>query len=290
MISFYVMKKKVPVRDKYSVSIIITSKTEGDVIKALLLSATNQTYKNIEVILVDNNSTDNTLKIAKEFKKVKIYNFGPERSAQRNYGAKKSKGKYLLFLDADMKLTQRVVEECVEKINSGKKIGGIAIPEESVAHSFWEKVKSFERSFYNENGDPITDAARFFPKEIFEKAGGYDETITGPEDWDLPETIREMGYKTDRINEKIYHKERATSLRSLFKKKFYYGLHAHKYLQKHNISLVSPKTVYFLRPLFYKSWRRLVSHPMLALGMIIMLFTQTLGGGLGYIVGRLKRF
>lgn len=270
------------------VSVIVTSKNEADVIGNLLESVNSQTYKNIEVILVDNNSTDKTLKIAKGFEKLKIYNFGPERSAQRNYGAKKAVGKYLLFLDADMKLTPNVVQECIKKINVGKRVGGIAIPEESIAHSFWEKVKSFERSFYNENGDPITDAARFFPNEVFIKAGGYDETITGPEDWDLPETIREGGYKIERITEKIYHKERASSLFSLFKKKFYYGLHAHKYLEKHNIPLVSPKTVYFLRPLFYKSWRRLIAHPLLALGMFIMLLTQTLGGGFGYLLGRLR--
>ncbi len=271
------------------ISVITVSYNSEGFIKKFVDSLLKNLPKDSEVIILDNNSKDNTAKIAKKLNKVKVYNFGPERSAQRNYGAKKAVGKYLLFLDADMKLTPKVVEECVKKITRGKKIGGIAIPEESVAYSFWEKVKSFERSFYNENGDPITDAARFFPKEIFNKVGGYDETITGPEDWDLPESIREMGYKTERINEKIYHRERVTSLFTLFVKKFYYGLHAHKYLQKHNIALVSPKTVYFLRPLFYKSWRRLLSHPLLAIGMIVMLVTQTLGGGLGYSLGRLKR-
>ncbi len=275
-------------KNKGLVSVIITCKNEDDVIKKILNSIQKQTYKNIEVILVDNHSTDNTLKIAKGFKKVKIYQWGPERSAQRNYGAKVSVGEYLLFLDADMKLSPDVVEECVKVAKSSKKIGSVVIPEQSVAFTFWEKVKAFERSFYNEKGDSITDAARFFKRGVFEKAGGYDETITGPEDWDLPETIRELGYKDGRISEKIYHRERATSLLVLFKKKFYYGLHAHKYLEKHNIPIVSPQTVYFLRPLFYKSWRRLISDPLLAMGMIVMLLTQTAGGGLGYLIGRIR--
>lgn len=270
------------------VSVVITTKNEVDVIEDLLKSITRQTYKNIKVILVDNSSTDGTLKKTRAFKKVKVYKGGPERSAQRNYGAKKSSGKYLLFLDADMRLSAKVVEKCVAAVESSRKIGSVIIPEQSIAFSFWEKVKEFERSFYNDKGDPVTDAARFFPNKIFWEAGGYDETITGPEDWDLPETIRELGYRDGRISEKIYHRERAISLLVLFKKKFYYGLYADKYLKKHNIPIVSPKTIYFLRPLFYRSWRRLLSHPPLALGMIVMLFTQTVGGGLGYLIGRIK--
>ncbi|MBI2018527.1 glycosyltransferase [Candidatus Daviesbacteria bacterium] len=276
-------------KKKDLVSVVITTKNEEDAISNLLESITKQTYKNIEIILVDNNSEDNTLKIARRFKKVKVYNWGPERSSQRNYGAKKSFGEYLLFLDADMKLSPKVVEVCVKITKSKKNIGSVVIPEQSEAYMFWEKVKAFERSFYNEKGDPITDAARFFKRSVFEKAGRYDETITGPEDWDLPETIRELGYKDGRISEKIYHRERATSLIALFKKKFYYGLYAHKYLRKHNIPIVSPKTVYFLRPLFYKSWKRLLSQPLLALGMIAMLITQTLGGGSGYLIGRIRK-
>lgn len=281
--------KSLNMKKKELVSIVITTKNEDKVVENLLLSIIKQTYKNIEVILVDNNSIDNTVEIAKKFKKIKFYNFGPERSAQRNYGAKKSCGDYLLFLDADMRLSTKVVEECVKVSKSKMDTGCVIIPEQSIAFAFWEKVKAFERSFYNEKGDSITDAARFFKKNIFNKAGGYDETITGPEDWDLPETIRELGYKDGRISEKIYHIERATSLLDLFRKKFYYGLYADKYLKKHNISIISPKTIYFLRPLFYRSWKRLLSHPWLALGMIIMLFTQTLGGGLGYLIGRIRK-
>src|SRR5687768_16831644 len=100
---------------KELISIIITTKNEQAVIETLLSSIFLQTYKNIEVILVDNNSKDNTLKIPKKFD-VKIYTIGPERSAQRNFGAKKSKGKYLLFLDADMELTSDVLNDCIRVV------------------------------------------------------------------------------------------------------------------------------------------------------------------------------
>jgi len=270
------------------VSVIITTKNEEDRIARLINSIIRQMYKNKEIILIDNNSTDKTVDTAKKFG-INVYNFGPERSAQRNYGAKIAKGKYLLFLDADMELTKNVVKECVEIINTSPAVGAISIPEESIASTFWEKVKAFERSFYNLEGDPATDAARFFSKKAFEKCGGYDTNITGPEDWDLRDTILKSGYKIARINALIYHYERIKSLLDLLRKKFYYGLKSHRYLSKQKVSLVSAETIYFLRPVFYKNTDRLITHPVLSIGMIMVLFLEFFAGGLGYLVGKFKK-
>lgn len=237
---------------------------------------------------MDNNSSDDTKKIAQRFTK-KIYNLGPERSSQRNFGAKKSTGSLLFFLDADMELTRKVIEDCVNYMEKNKELVGVIIPEQSIAKNFWERVKAYERSFYNEKGDEITDAARFFKKSVFKKAGGYDETITGPEDWDLPETIKKLGHKIGRVNSLIYHHERINSPLDLFKKKYQYALSAHRYLKKHSIPAISPKTIYFFRPIFYKNIKRIILHPLLSLGMFIVLTLQLLGGGLGYLVGRIKK-
>lgn len=269
------------------VSVVITTKNEGDVIGRLIQSIKTQTLKDKEIILVDNNSTDKTLDIAKKMN-VKIYTVGPERSIQRNFGTKVAKGKYLLILDADMELTSNVILECVQLADSDKKIGEIVIPEQSLASNFWGRVKAYERSFYNEKGDALTDAARFFRRDVFFKAGGYDETITGPEDWDLPETIKEMGYKVGRVKSKIYHYERINSPFEIAYKKFYYAIRAHRYLKKHKISLVSSKTIFFLRPVFYKNWKKLLSHPLLSLGMIVMLTLEQIWGMIGYFYGRIS--
>lgn len=270
------------------VSIVITTKNEEDIIKRLLTSIKNQNYKNNEIILVDNNSSDRTIEIVKKMG-VKVYTFGPERSAQRNLGAKKALGKYLLFLDADMELSKNVLSECVQLMEKGDNLGGVAIPEKSKAKNFWERVKAYERSFYNEKGDPITDAARFFDKKVFFKAGGYDESITGPEDWDLPETIHELGYRVLRSKVSIYHYERISNPLDLAKKKFYYAVSAYRYFEKHHIPIISSKTIYFLRPVFYRNWKKLLFNPLLSLAMIVMLSVELLGGGLGYIVGRIKK-
>lgn len=269
------------------VSVIVTTKNEEDVISRLLKSIKGQSYKRIETIVVDNNSSDRTVEIARRFTN-KVFNYGPERSAQRNFGAKKAGGEYSLFLDADMELTKRVVEDCVTVVGGDNKIVATAILEESIASSFWEKVKAFERSFYNQEGDELTDAARFFKKDTFLKMGGYDETITGPEDWDLTDRLKKKGYKVGIVSSKILHYERIPSIFNLLKKKYYYGLKSHRYLTKQKVKTISPKTIYFLRPVFYKNWKRLLSSPFLTLSMFLMFFLEMLAGGAGYLIGKVK--
>ena len=82
------------------VSVIVTTKNEekhiGNYLRSIINSTNsinpinptnsmNSLNPFIEIIVVDNNSSDNTVKIAREFTN-KVYNKGPERSAQRNYG------------------------------------------------------------------------------------------------------------------------------------------------------------------------------------------------------------
>ena len=102
------------------VSIVITTKNEEQNIENCLLSIKEQTYSNIEIILVDNNSKDKTIEIALNFTR-KIFNKGLERSAQRNYGMNIiARGKYVMFLDADMILGPKTIEACVSMIEKGK--------------------------------------------------------------------------------------------------------------------------------------------------------------------------
>ncbi len=271
------------------VSIIIPAFNEEKVIERVLVSVKKQRYKNIEIIVVDDASTDRTILIARQYANKVYKRTHSERSVQRNFGVKKSGGKYLLILDADMQLTPGVVEECVACCEKDLTIGAVVIPEESVAGNYWEKVKAFERSFYNLAGDEITDAARFFRRAAYDKAGGYDETITGPEDWDLPETIKKLGYEEGRIMSKIFHHERINGPLSVAKKKYYYALKSYRYLDKQHISPVSAKTLFFLRPVFYRNWKKLVTRPILTIGMILMLSLELIFGGCGFLLGKLKR-
>lgn len=266
------MKKQLPL-----VSIVITTKNEEIFIEALLKSIQSQTYSSIEIIVVDNHSSDRTQIIAQKYTQ-HIYTVGPERSAQRNFGAEKAEGEFLLFLDADMVLEKNVVDFCVNKMT--KKTGGVIVPEQTIGESFWAKVKSYERSFYV--GDETIEAARFFSTNVFKKMHGFDESITGPEDWEFSDRVRKK-HDIGRITSYIIHNEGNLSLLDLMKKKYYYARKTRQYLKKANVHPVSSKTLFFMRTSFYKNPKKILFHPILFCAMIFMLSAELGAGAIGYL-------
>lgn len=262
------------------VSVLVHTKDSQRTVLEHLKSIKNQSYRDIEIIVVDNNSTDDTVNIAKKFTD-KIFNYGPERSAQRNFAAKKASGDFYLVPDSDMILEKDVILECVEKVTNDSEIKAIVICEKTKGIGFWVKCKSLERSCYI--GDDIIEAARFFEKNVFWEMGGYDEDITGPEDWDLPQRIKKK-YKIGRIKSQIVHDEGKVTLLGLIKKKYYYAKKVSIYLRKHPLKTTGTQIIYLLRPAFYKNWKKLLKNPIVTCGMIVMLFLEQVAGIFGFLL------
>lgn len=275
-------------KDKPLVSIIFAAYNETAHTKRLLDSIKSQSYENIEtLVVVDKKTTDDTFDVAKNNGAIAIIG-SMERSENRNIGAKKAKGEYLMVLDADMILTKDVVKDCVDVVIKDSEIKTVTIPEKSIGTSFWAKCKAFERNFYYLDENSNIEAARFFEKKAFMEVGGYDPNITGPEDWDLPEQINKMYPKKHKIKAHIIHNEGNVNLIKLIKKKYYYGKKANIYLEKNEVSKVSSKTIYFLRPVFYRHWKLWLKNPMISIGTFTMLTGEFIAGVLGYLIGKYK--
>lgn len=271
---------------KPKVSVIIPAYNEEKVISNLLKSLKRQTYEIIEIIVVDDKSSDRTVEIARRYTPLVFeQKQHQERSKQRNYGVNKATGKYVLLLDCDMVLDPKVVEECVDVVERDLKIKAVIIPEKTTGKGFWSRCKALERDCYI--GDETIEAARFFEKNTFIKFGGYDEKISGPEDWDLPQRIRKK-YQVGRINSFIYHNEENISLGKLVRKKYYYALSFADYAKKHP-QTASAQALIIFRPSLYKNWRRLLKKPVLALGMFFMIGISMLAGLIGALVGIWKK-
>ncbi len=291
------------------VSVVVTTRNEAKNIGNCLASIAGQTYPSdrIEMIVVDNASDDATKEIARRYTQ-RVYDKGPERSAQRNYGLlEKATGDFLMFLDADMILSATVVERAAHMLDAGG-CESLHIPEIVLGGDYFPRVRRFERSFYD---GTCIDGARFFTREAFAAVGGFDLSLTGPEDWDLDKKLKRRGpigllsrYDFDAVDafvmrlplegrlEKLvrfeeasgldtpllFHNEAAFALGPYLKKKAYYSGSADGYIEKWGADDPDIRRQYGLGYRFFGvffedgKYRRLLTHPSAAFGMYFLRF------------------
>ena len=276
------------------VSVIITTKNEEPNIENCLKSIKEQSYSNLEIIVVDNNSTDKTKELALKYTD-KVYDKGPERSAQRNYGMiDKSSGEYVMYVDADMILAFDLVKNCVKTMETGN-IAALWIPEIVLGKSFFSRCRRFERTFYN---GTVIDGARFFKKTKFVEVGGFDISMSGPEDWDIDKKIKrenirlldnsersvsnfyhflkERGVNANQYSAVIYHNEAEFNLKKYLDKKGYYAKSFEAYINKWGKNEADIKKQFGIGYRYFgvffekEKWKKLLAHPVLTLGMYFL--------------------
>src|SRR5688572_29332233 len=108
------------VGERSLVSIVIPCFNYGRYLTEAIESALKQTYSPLEVIIVDDGSTDDTESVARGYEPEVVYLSRPNGgiSNARNFGAAVAKGEYLVYLDADDKLDAEFVAKCVEVIQA----------------------------------------------------------------------------------------------------------------------------------------------------------------------------
>jgi len=250
------------------VSIVIPTKDSGRTLRRCLRSLMMQTYQHFETLIVDKKSTDDTISIADEFK-ARIFSLDVERTTAKNFASRKANGTFVLFLDSDMVLETKVIEQCVKAMQAPD-VGGIVIPEKSAGLGFWVKVRDFERSFYY--GTKV-ESARFFRTNQVIEVGGFDEEVIMYEESTLPQKIERIGLKTAvRVPSFIIHDEGNFKLKNWLRKKRYYSQTARIYAQKYkNYSQqqlgVGHRTGIYIRN---RNWITLIRHPILGTGLLIL--------------------
>jgi len=261
-------------KNKDLVSVIVPTLNNARTIYNCLDSIKKQILDNSELIVVDSFSTDRTAEIAKQFTKNIIIKESGASSA-RNIGTRQSKGKFILSIDSDMILEPDVVKECISKI---KDYDALIIPEESIGTGFWSRCKSFERSFYS--NEPLVESPRFFRRDSLEKIGFYDDTLLFGEDRDITNKLLEKNMLIGRISSMIKHDEGRITLPKLWGKNKKYGFTFPKYKSKY--PALASKQVGFGRVfIFSRNWKKLLMHPLLSFGLIIMKFVEYLAFSLG---------
>jgi glycosyltransferase involved in cell wall biosynthesis len=253
-------------KSKPLVSVVIPTFNSERYLNQCLQSIRSQSYPNIEIIIVDNHSSDRTQEISENFD-AKLLSMKSERAQAKNLGVEICKGQYLLFLDSDMELESTVVEECVKIAKGNARVGGIIIRERSVGNSFLARVRDFERSFYSKTN---IESARFFRKDLVLRAGGFDKGAVFFEESVLPQKIELLGFNTrERIKPCILHHEENISLGEFLRKRYYYSKTARSYLKQYKrygfnqVNIISRMQLFLSKQEFYEQ-------PKLAIGVLIL--------------------
>lgn len=248
-------------------SAVITTKNEAANIENCI-RAFDAFRDDVEIIVVDNGSTDDTKAIAERLG-VKVFDCGPERCAQRNFGWRAARSEWVIVLDADMIVPRETIVEILEIATAGSSTDAPVaywIGETRTGDGFRVKARNFERSFYD---GTCIDALRLFRKSVLSAVGGYDEKLlAGGEDWELDIRILATGAKCALLKGHLIHNEKRLSFKRMLEKKAYYSRSIAAYRAKwpgHPAVKKQFSAYYRFFGVFVEQgkWRRLLRHPIL---------------------------
>ena len=178
-----------------------------------------------EIIVVDHGSMDNTVKIAEaEGAKVLVYPEGTI-AGLRNFGVANSKGKVLIFLDADILLTydwQANIDQVVVLLSDGVRLltgSWCSIPDNpNWIEKFW--FKPLERG----DNSHINSGHLIISRKLFDEIGGFDEKLETGEDYDISTRAKAANIRlVDNDSLKVVHEGYPKSLSEFAKREYWHG-------------------------------------------------------------------
>ncbi len=172
-------------------SIIIPTYNRADFIGKTINSVLNQTYKNFEIIVIDDGSTDNTREVVNNIKDERIHYYkkeNEERAAARNFGVKKAKGEYVTFLDSDDLFYENHLEEANIFLSNNKP--EFMFQAYDIVHLDYKEPKRFKNHDLNQllvsDGNVMSCHGVFIENEIAKNnLFNEDRDLSASEDYEL---------------------------------------------------------------------------------------------------------
>jgi len=193
------------------VSVVIPAYNSSEYIGGAVDSVLRQSFKDFEIIVVDDGSTDDTRRIVDLYltdSRIRyIYEENRGLPGARNRGARQSQGEYLAFLDADDYLAPNALEMMLQVFRSSGvawlNVGVLKIEgdKKTVRHPQRPAGDLFRAIL----DDDFITRSPFYSSEAFHVVGMYDEKMCNREDWDLNIRMIESGKPFALLDEPIYH-------------------------------------------------------------------------------------
>jgi glycosyltransferase involved in cell wall biosynthesis len=283
--------------DSPLVSIVIPTLNSEKTLGACLLSVGDQTYPNIEIVVVDGGSDDGTVDIASASGAQVINANIQSMTKQTNIGINRSKGKYLYRVDSDVILDPDIVESSVNKCEN-ELYDGVCIfwlPDESI--SFWAKVRKIEKESYIEHPNYVGATkynknvlgARFLRRDVLETIGGFDEEIpTLGEDYALYNKLAKSDFNFAIIDSRERHIGEPRKIRDIIRKNFRYGTALTAFLEEQEGGLrqFAPTGRTYLKNAFKRAFKQDLK---LFFGLSVYIFTVYASTGTGMVYYRITK-
>lgn len=198
------------------VSVIVPAYNQGHYIKEAILSVKNQAFSDWECIIIDDGSTDDTRDIVRSFESRDNrfkYNYQENQglSNARNNGIKVANGTYFAFLDSDdawVTTTLQVMIDFLQKHpNISLAIGGYdEIDEQGTTISMTYYPPDCGRCIKELLAGNISPVHSILvKKDVFEKCGVFDPTLTSLEDWDMWLRASAAGFQFGQVRMLVAH-------------------------------------------------------------------------------------
>lgn len=200
------------------ISVVVPTRNSEQTLPALLSSLAASSIQPLETILVDSESVDNTAAIGRSYGS-QVVSIRCDRATARNIGARCARGRFLIFLDADMEVSNDTVRECLTRM---RKADAVVIREKVVAEDgYWAQVRGFEKMAFHRS--KYYEAARCIRTGFFKELGGYDSDLVGLEDMDLQARLLERGANIDYVDDSplLHHEEGVGLIEYLKKRRMY---------------------------------------------------------------------
>lgn len=200
------------------VSIVIPVYNAEMYVEQAVVSAVNQTYANVEIICVDDCSTDNSSvvlrEMARKYSCVSVVSLPVNRGlpAARNVGIRHARGEFILPLDADDYIDSNYCKRAMDVFVTNQSVSVVyAKCKKFDGQSAWEWNLP-EYSKEEMIGGNCVYATAFFRKKDWELFGGYDERLVALEDYDFWLHFTEKGLRFYRIDDFLfYYRQHASS-------------------------------------------------------------------------------
>ena len=185
------LTQQIPKEKQPLISVIMPTHNRQTIIQTAINSVLKQKYKNFELIIIDDGSTDNTTKTVKKIKDPRIKLLQNKKcqgvSHARNKGLKNAKGQYIAYLDSDNTWDPRYLAAMIgafQKLPDADAIyGGQLLYRGEQKNPFAIRYGSYNKSLL-QNRNYIDLNTFCHKKEVYTKLGGFDENLKRYVDWD----------------------------------------------------------------------------------------------------------